>query len=135
MEIFHPIICDDVRKEINGKEILIGVYVGEIIVQKIPAMLNLSVWIPFLGHSIGAAPIEFKVIGPHEVEYSQGAGQLNVVRTDLLGSMAIVGVVCHIQSAGTIKFMIRQAGIGDYQTVREIPVRAGRVQGAMQLPQ
>jgi hypothetical protein len=38
------LLCDDVRKEDNGKVILIGVYSGAIIIPEVPANLALSVW-------------------------------------------------------------------------------------------
>jgi hypothetical protein len=41
------IICDDVRHENNGKQILIGVYGSNIVVQSIPFMLNLSIWLEY----------------------------------------------------------------------------------------
>src|SRR4051794_1678383 len=34
------LICDDIRQERNGKEIIIGVYTGAIIFPKLPAKLN-----------------------------------------------------------------------------------------------
>jgi hypothetical protein len=33
------LICDDARQEVNGKEILIGVYNDTIVVERLPAML------------------------------------------------------------------------------------------------
>jgi hypothetical protein len=37
--IIHTIICDDVRREDNGKEILIGVYNDTIVLETTPTML------------------------------------------------------------------------------------------------
>jgi hypothetical protein len=39
------LLCDDIRGEVNGKAILIGVYCGDIIVPKAPASLGLSLWL------------------------------------------------------------------------------------------
>lgn len=44
-KITSIIICDDVRREINNKEILIGVYSGSITVPSYPATLRLALWI------------------------------------------------------------------------------------------
>ena len=38
------LLCDDIRGEVNGKAILIGVYCGDIIVPKAPASLGLSLF-------------------------------------------------------------------------------------------
>ncbi len=42
------LICDDIRKEFNGKDIIIGVYGGDdILVPNIPVNLSLSVYTRF----------------------------------------------------------------------------------------
>jgi hypothetical protein len=39
------LLCDDIRREVNGKAILIGVYSGDIIVPTVPTSLGLSLWL------------------------------------------------------------------------------------------
>jgi hypothetical protein len=39
------LLCDDIRREVNGKAILIGVYSGDIIVPTAPTSLGLSLWL------------------------------------------------------------------------------------------
>jgi hypothetical protein len=43
LKIISVLICDDVRREENGKEILIGVYSGDIIVTRFPAAMALTI--------------------------------------------------------------------------------------------
>lgn len=49
------IVCDSVRQEINGKLIFVGVYTGDIVVQRYPVDISLQVWLEiqpeFTGHS------------------------------------------------------------------------------------
>lgn len=46
VKILSAIVCDDVRVENNGKEILVGVYSGAITVHMIPSLpLSLRCWI------------------------------------------------------------------------------------------
>jgi hypothetical protein len=47
-DIGSVIICDDVRQEYNGKEILIGVYSGHIIVPSTPFSIKLSIWFEYM---------------------------------------------------------------------------------------
>ena len=42
--IESAIVCDDIRREDNGKAILIGVYFGDVIVPKAPALLSVWLW-------------------------------------------------------------------------------------------
>jgi hypothetical protein len=39
------LLCDDIRREVNGKAILIGVYSGDIIVPTAPTSLGLGLWL------------------------------------------------------------------------------------------
>lgn len=43
-ELQSVILCDDIRREDNGKAFIIGVYSGDIVVQS-PANLGLSLWL------------------------------------------------------------------------------------------
>jgi hypothetical protein len=42
------LICDDIRKEVSGKDILVGVYSGDIIVHSVPFTLVLAVWFEYI---------------------------------------------------------------------------------------
>lgn len=60
-DITTIIVCDDVRKEITNKDILIGVYTGDIVVQDFPAWVRLSVWIEMLPSATGEHHMTFRV--------------------------------------------------------------------------
>ena len=45
LEFRSVIVCDDIRKEVTGKEILIGVYSGEIVLRSFPNQFPASLWI------------------------------------------------------------------------------------------
>jgi hypothetical protein len=45
LKLVCGIVCDDIRREDNGKEIIIGVYSGSIVVPQFPATLLLSLWV------------------------------------------------------------------------------------------
>ena len=47
-EIKTVIFCDDIRKEITNKDILIGVYAGDIVVPSFPTPLALALWIEII---------------------------------------------------------------------------------------
>lgn len=64
VEILSVIICDDVRKEVSQKDILIGVYGGEINVGSYPAPLKLSFWIETMNKAVGKSDLTFKIESP-----------------------------------------------------------------------
>lgn len=39
------VICDDIRREVTGKDLLIGVYTGDIVLQAFPNWFNASIWL------------------------------------------------------------------------------------------
>jgi hypothetical protein len=53
------VFCDDVRKETTNKDILIGVYAGDIVVASFPAVISSAIWIEIAGDNIG--PFELKL--------------------------------------------------------------------------
>jgi len=62
LKITIALLCDDVRRESNGKELLIGVYGNRIILPSFPMALNLTVWMRALFRRPGPAKIEVRVI-------------------------------------------------------------------------
>jgi len=73
LEPSFTIICDDIRKEDNGKHILIGVYTGNINLagpkptddMRVAANLHLHFWIACkVEEKIGIAPFEIKIDEP-----------------------------------------------------------------------
>ena len=45
VQINTVLVCDDVRREVTGKDILIGVYAGDLNVASLPANILLSIWV------------------------------------------------------------------------------------------
>ena len=61
VDIKSAILCDDIRREDNGKMLFIGVYVGEILVAEFPVALRLT-WVLFGKHQKTAShDMEFRV--------------------------------------------------------------------------
>jgi hypothetical protein len=61
VDIKSAIICDDIRREDNGKMLFIGVYVGEILVAEFPIALRLT-WVLFGKHQKTAShDMEFRI--------------------------------------------------------------------------
>ena len=70
------IICDDLRVEINGKQILIGVYAGDIIFPSFPAKLNQLLFrVEIRGNSEKNEHIIFKVKASDGTQLLEVVGQ------------------------------------------------------------
>ena len=55
------VICDDIRKEVTNKDILIGVYGGALVVQSFPAVISVAVWLELTPSSIGSHEIDIRL--------------------------------------------------------------------------
>src|SRR6266480_1826028 len=62
MKLHFGIVCDQVRREDNGKMFLIGVYGSSIIVESLPANLLLSLLLNVDGEGAKEIPIDFRVL-------------------------------------------------------------------------
>ena len=99
------IICDDVRVEDNRKQILIGVYGGDFILNKIPATLTFCFWIELVARERGNHPLEFSIQVPGTEERVEAGASINdpseptilIFRTTLL-----------IQKTGEFKLSMRE---------------------------
>lgn len=61
VHVVAAVVCDDVRKEANGKDILIGVYSGTIAVHELPSPpVSLRCWIALSTSEAGRFNLKFR---------------------------------------------------------------------------
>jgi hypothetical protein len=104
----YTLLCDDVRPEINGKLILIGLYVPDIVVQQLPILLPTLNFVQFLkidetGQYSFRAKIQHLESGR---ELGQAIGTLNVVRPGLVINAMRFGNLL-LDRAGTFSFIVK----------------------------
>jgi hypothetical protein len=120
--ILAVVVCDDVRRENNGKEIIIGVYGSDIVVQSYPALLSPTFWVQFIPNQAGEITIGFRLINEADTAFFSGIGKLNVISPEELTSTAIGGAPIQAQSDMKLRFQIKVGG-SDWTTMREVQVR------------
>lgn len=127
LEVKHVIVCDDIRREDNGKEILIGVYSGGIVVPSFPAPLALSFWMQFSASEAAEnIPVEFRVVGENEdVQFARMSAGMRVGKAGL-GSIGLGAVPVMLQIPTTLRLQMKQYD-SDWKTVYEIAVEKGAV--------
>ena len=122
------IFCDEIRREDNGKELLIGVYSGSLQVPILPTPIMLSIWVPFERSGVGKVPIEFRLLGPDDRMIGYGTIELNFIDADYsLGSLPLRGLTAVLVRPGEIIFQIRQHD-ESWITVRKLPVERRELQ-------
>lgn len=101
---FDAIFCDDIRTEMNGKLILIGVYTSNIIAP-LPQKLGVCVHLRFFSDTAGTHKITFKLSGPDGFA-AEGDGQIETSRDNMNGSLSLPPVAADIKSEGDIEFWV-----------------------------
>lgn len=76
-KIVNAVFCDDARKELSGKSILIGVYDDTIMTQTFPINLKLCMWFSFQVLRIGEISIEIRVRSLRKKD--MGSGNLQII--------------------------------------------------------
>jgi hypothetical protein len=108
-KVLNALICEDARKDLNRKDILIGVYSGNISVKKFPAALSIVVWMNLLVEGLGSRVIEVRIIGPNKKPLI--AGDLNIDKKEPNKNDTISTSTPHalftLDEPGTLRFQIK----------------------------
>lgn len=103
------VFCDDIRREDNGKAILIGVYTGDLIPGVLPTNLPLSLWIDIRDVPLGHHNLVIKVELPGGEKISV-PGQLDVEEVDKPITLMFVGMPAQINAPGLIRVLVDISG-------------------------
>ena len=106
------IVCDDIRYETNGKQILIGVYSGDIVIgmpEGMPVVISSSLWIELRVKEKGEYLLDFKI----EVSSKPVFGMNGIkVLIQQVGDIALpIGPFpISVNGSGEIKYFLRLSG-------------------------
>jgi len=66
--VLNCVICDEIRQEVTNKYMLIGVYVGDMVLPDFPSHAAISLWIQYRPDRLGEREISFRFNGPSQEE-------------------------------------------------------------------
>jgi hypothetical protein len=121
------LLCDDVRKEITGKDIVIGVYGEDATVAAFPVTLAFSLYMRVRFPGEGPFLTEFRVIGPSgqpltpTVKVPMRAREGGGMATVQIGQIPI-----QVQSAGQVQFQWRPPE-GEWDTIQKLNIKQGEL--------
>jgi hypothetical protein len=126
------ILCDDIRREISGKDIYIGVYTADIVVPQLPFDLPIALALLFEPLQIGKASVFMEVIPPGSAGHFAIGVDANVA-VDNPGedashqnlSIVLNGIPLRITQEGDLLLKARPADTGDWELIRRVFVRRG----------
>ncbi|KVK43573.1 hypothetical protein BCY90_17415 [Agrobacterium deltaense] len=105
-EVRSAIICDDIRKEITGKDILIGVYSGAITVPSYPLTFPTAFWFEIEPKILGSLDFAFKITSPTGNPPIELGGTMQIVALEPT-IFAISGIPLHAEHDGDIVLSFR----------------------------
>lgn len=105
----RTVFCDDIRREDNGKAILIGVYTGDLIPAVLPSKFPLSLWIDVRGLSKGQHKLKIDVSLPGGKNIGV-EGQLAVDEPGQAVPMMLSGLPADITEPGIIEVVLEVDG-------------------------
>src|SRR6266436_9523709 len=119
--LLNVLICDDVRREVTGKEIIIGVYGDEMMVPSLPVSLNLSLWIRVFFENAEAMYVDFAIVGEGGINLVQPQ-RLPIAGQQANRQMSVVlsGIPIQVQMPGpvTFRWCLKGGSWEDLATVR-----------------
>jgi hypothetical protein len=119
------LFCDDIRNETNGKQILIGVYTGDILISQFPAVISISVWVAFerINEESGELPIEFRVINTQGTSLGYGSAKLYLTSDLHDGVITLQGLPLQLTQPDRLTFQLKQAD-DPWESIRSTLVRS-----------
>jgi hypothetical protein len=116
LKIRSALLCDLIRTEDTGKQILIGVYTGSVIFKAQPGMLLPSFWIEFIPPSQNASfEVEIKIEAPG-LKKPQTATAKGTIEPRKPVVLAFTASPLEITQSGFLKLSMRPKG-GRWQNV------------------
>ena len=119
LKILSSVVCEDIRQENNGKQILIGVY-NSVLVQQFPVVLSLAFWIQYLPTQTGKFKSGLRVVSG-DTTFLDINADIEIPAIEL-SSFNIVGIPFALQTETTLKVELKQPS-GQWEFVREFSVR------------
>jgi len=114
------LFCDDIRFEMSGKMLFIGVYLDDLVPVVLPLVIPLAIWVRVQGLSPGSHELRFAV-GANGVPQLDGGMTVVVTEGRHASHLTLVGLSVELKDCGHI--FLTLTGFPDGQTVHaELPV-------------
>lgn len=126
IDFVFTLICDDVRREDNGKELLIGVYSAGITVPLLPTNVTVVIWSQTKIHEPGDYKVRYRVLDEAEKELViSPVATIHIEKLvetgDQLSSLAMGAVPLKVEKAGLVHFEVK-LNDGEWKRIKTIRI-------------
>jgi len=119
-EVTTVVVCDEQRREDNGKMILIGVYNEKVFVPQFPAPLALSFWLQGIPSGPGQGMLYVRV-SAGEAEFLNNSGPI-AFNDKELSSISVPPVPCIFQQPSELKLELKSRQDEPWRTIKTIKI-------------
>lgn len=106
-KIEYAIVCDDVRREDNGKLIIIGAYSSDIIIPSYPTKLRLTILIAVRSETEHRALLSIRVMRDGEPIFEAKEGIEIFIPAQDISLISAGGILVSAEKDATLDFQIR----------------------------
>ncbi len=110
------VICDEVRREKDGKDIIIGAYGGDLLIDSFPLGLALSLWISLETSGTGVTAFDIRVVNSDKKVLAGLSGEAMVEGFYERSSMFTPKFRFQVDKSTELRFQLRMGG-GRWKTV------------------
>lgn len=121
-KITGAIVCDDIRHEVTGKQIIIGVYNTDMRLQALPVTITLCLWAQVENLRASDSKFEFRCDLAGKTVVSGDIG-IKLPEGSTRASLPIGPFPVTIEKAGKLRFSLKFEGSKKWQTATEIDVQ------------
>jgi hypothetical protein len=112
------VVCDDVRKEQSGKDILIGVYGSLIQIHALPSAMNLAFWMEITAKKQGINQIHFRILFPNPEQKIEFGVRVEITDIKIPFGMFTPQFPCTIDREGQIRLYARTAETEKFELIK-----------------
>lgn len=121
-KIEYAIVCDDVRREDNGKLIIIGAYASDIRVPSYPANLRLNILVAVRSETEHQVSVSIRVMRDGERILEMNRGLEITIPAQDISLFSISGLLVSAEKDATLDFQVR-FDKGRYRSACKIKMR------------
>lgn len=122
IEFRNIVFADDVRREVTGKDIIVGAFGGDIVVGGFPSRMVFCLWISMRARIVGEFRLEIQVLGPSGITISSMSSDIVVEKKDNNAVFVLGGIETELQQEGNIVIRARTNN-SEWEEVYSIGVR------------
>jgi hypothetical protein len=122
------VLCDDIRFELNNKQILVGVYNGTIVVSSFPAEFPVCWWIQTFASEVGKFELDVQLI-KDEKDILIKAEIGFEIHTKDWAVISLPRLPLQLHGPGRMKLQMKVKGDSEWTIIQELETRLGDVVG------